>query len=144
MLPTNTYPNYDNAPHRRCLAAGPAAPPLTHNSSSADSQMSAESQGMLLPMNQQNMLSYQTSPDMGMHDAQLVQNEQEWWSANGFMPSLNTSIDQMGDLHLQNTQSHSPIGPDEFMSRRASMNSNSDLADWQEKVRVEVSAHLLF
>lgn len=106
--------------------------------------MSAESQGMLLPMNQQNMLPYQTSPDMGMHDAQLAHNEQEWWSAHGFIPSLDTSLDQMGDLHLQNAQTHSPIGPDEFISRRASMDSNSDLADWQEKVRVEVSAHQLF
>lgn len=76
---------------------------------------------------------------MGMTPVGMAPTEQDWWSTNGFMPALNTSIDQMADLQLQQTQSNSPIIGDDYGGRRASINSNSELADWQEKVRVEVS-----
>lgn len=138
MLPSGGNPNFDGAPHRRRLVSGPSAPPLSHNSSSSDSHMT-ESSGMMIPMNQHDALAYQNTPNMGMAPMGMAQAEQEWWSATGYMPSLNTSMDQMAELQLQQTQSHSPITVDDYAGRRSSIHSNSDLADWQEKVRVEVS-----
>ena len=58
------------------------------------------------------------------------------------MPSLDTSISMMAELGLSQSAgaTASPVTQEEYNPRRTSMASNPEIAEWQEKVRVEVSS----
>ena len=133
MSSSGTCTNHDATTPRRCIDTGPTVPPILHNSSSFESQMERIPQ--TIPMNQYDAVAYQSTPYMGV----MPPTGQEWRSTSGLVLALNTSMDQMAVLQLQTTKNHSPITPDNYISGRDLLHSSSDLADWQEKVRIEVS-----
>ena len=83
---------------------------------------------------------FPTSGDMNLASMSGLVPNTNLWPSNGYMPNLDTSIDQMADLHLHTTFSNeSPVSPDDYAPRRTSQTSISEVSEWQEKVRVEVS-----
>lgn len=66
----------------------------------------------------------------------------EWWPQHTMIPTLDTSIDMMADFGMSQSAGAavSPTLHDEYGTRRTSINSNPEIAEWQEKVRVEVSS----
>lgn len=76
----------------------------------------------------------------------LSEQDTEWWNTSAMMPQLNTSMAMAADLELTQSASAtaSPVTPDDYTPRRVSVTSNPELADWLEKVRVEVSFQARF
>ena len=81
------------------------------------------------------------SPMLSPVSSQTLQT----WPQNAMMPHLDTSISMMADLGLSLSAgaTASPITQDEYNPRRTSITSNSEIAEWQEKVRVEVNLTIL-
>jgi hypothetical protein len=81
------------------------------------------------------MLSHSISP--------ITSHSTDWWNHNSILPMLNTSINMMAGMELAQSPGTgtSPITQEDYMPRRTSTASSVEIAEWQEKVRVEVSAH---
>jgi hypothetical protein len=70
----------------------------------------------------------------------------EWWASQPFLPHLDTSIDMLSGLGLSQSAgtTASPILQEEFSPRRSSVASDTEVSEWQEKVRIEVSSPTTF
>lgn len=83
-------------------------------------------------------------PDPSMTGMMLPVSAQnpDWWSHGAMIPHINTSVDMLSNLELSRSAGliASPVSPDDMTPRRVSIASTPELADWQEKVRVEVSS----
>ena len=149
MSNTNNDLNYDGSgylghQHQELLER----PMLSQSSSRStqDTQSSMNSDYSNSMMMSQAQHSYHMQ-DTGMSNrmmSPLSSQQTDWWPSNTMMPLLDTSISMMGDLGLSQSAgaTGSPIQGDEYGLRRSSMASNPEIAEWQEKVRVEVSFHL--
>ena len=71
----------------------------------------------------------------------LPSQSPEWWAVPEMMPPLDMSITMMAELGLSQSAgaSASPVLQDDYSTRRSSVASNPEVAEWQEKVRSEVS-----
>ena len=65
-----------------------------------------------------------------------------WWPQNSMM-GLDTSMNMMADMGLSQSPNASattsPTLQDDYDSRPLSIGSNSEIVEWQDKARVEVS-----
>jgi hypothetical protein len=118
--------------------------------SPASSQTLGSQARMLSPASSQDiimsgqMLSPASSQDLhksGRMLPPIPSESPEWWAAPEMMPPLDTSITMMAELGLSQSAgaSASPVLQDDYSTRRSSVASNPEVAEWHEKVRTEVS-----
>ena len=71
----------------------------------------------------------------------LPQNPEWWPPLTTMMPIVNTSINMMEEFGLPQSTgaAHSPITQTDDTRGGASVAGNQEIAEWQEKVRIEVS-----
>ena len=119
--------------------------PMLSGSSSLRTQdsgtMNSEYSNSMVVPQEQHAYHLQDCAMSGQMLSPVPSHNSEWWPQHTMIPTLDTSIDMMPDFGMSQSAGTalSPTLHDEYCTRRASMNSNSEIAEWQEKVRVEVS-----
>jgi hypothetical protein len=78
-------------------------------------------------------------PTMHAQPSHYGMQSQDWYQG-GIMPELSTSQAMMAELDISRStgQGVSPLESEDFSSRRESIASHPEIAEWQEKVRTEV------
>ncbi len=122
--------------------------PVLSQSSSLSTQDSGTmntdySNPMMVPQGQ-HAYHLQDSTMSGQMLSPVPSHTPEWWPPHAMMPTLDTSIDMMADFGMSQSAgaTASPALHDEYGARRTSVSGNPEIAEWQEKVRVEVSSTL--
>jgi hypothetical protein len=113
-------------------------PMLSAQSSNSNTTLSPE---YSTPGAMSNAQSYYPYMDPMVHAQQSNYGVQSHdWYQGGVMPELSTSQAMMAELDISrsNGQGVSPLESEDFASRRESIASLPEIAEWQEKVRTEV------